>query len=52
MKNVLIIDTSILCVWLKIPGMDTCGPDHDKWNFTRVDEKIQSEEVDISSGFR
>jgi hypothetical protein len=45
-KNVLIIDTSILCVWLKIPGMDTCGPDRDRWDFTRVDEKIQSEEVD------
>ncbi len=32
MKKVLILDTSILCVWLDVPGMDTCGPDDDKWD--------------------
>lgn len=25
MRKILIIDTSILCVWLKVTGMDTCG---------------------------
>jgi len=30
MKKVLIMDTSILCVWLDVPGMATCGPDDDK----------------------
>jgi len=44
MKKVLIIDTSILCIWLKVPGMDDCGPDDDKWNKQRLDEKIQREE--------
>jgi hypothetical protein len=44
MKKVLIIDTSILCVWLEVPGMDDCGQDDDKWNKQRLDEKIQREE--------
>ena len=25
MKKVLVIDTSVLCVWLKVPGKETCG---------------------------
>lgn len=41
--KVLIIDTSILCVWLKIPGKETCGPDNDRWNFDRVNNKIAEE---------
>ena len=24
MKKVLVIDTSVLCVWLKVPGKETC----------------------------
>ena len=43
MKKVLIMDTSILCVWLDVPGMETCGPDKDKWDKARVDEKINTE---------
>jgi hypothetical protein len=39
-KNVLIIDTSILCVWLKVPGMDRCGSDNDPWDFQRIDKEI------------
>ena len=27
MKKVLIIDTSIMCVWLQVPGKETCGKD-------------------------
>lgn len=45
MKRVLIIDTSILCVWLDVPGMGNCGPDHDKWDKRRVDEKIEAEKT-------
>jgi len=41
--KVLIIDTSILCVWLKVRDMDTCGPEADKWDYNRVKEKIDSE---------
>ncbi|MDJ0617215.1 MAG: hypothetical protein QNJ63_10795 [Calothrix sp. MO_192.B10] len=43
MRKVLIIDTSLLCVWLQIPKMENCGSDDDKWDFKRVDEKIKSE---------
>ena len=43
MKKVLIIDTSILCVWLDVPGMGTCGPADDQWDKQRVQEKIQNE---------
>lgn len=43
MKKVLILDTSILCVFLKVPYMDDCGSDHDKWDYKRVAEKIGSE---------
>jgi len=43
-KKVLIIDTSILCVWLDVPGMGTCGSRRDQWNRQRVDQKIQTEQ--------
>lgn len=43
--KVLILDTSILCVHLNIPHMDTCGPDNDKWDAARVAKKIRDEEA-------
>ena len=47
MKKVLIIDTSILCVWLKVPGKETCGtkrsPNHATEIFTG-DEGLKSYE--------
>jgi hypothetical protein len=43
MKRVLVIDTSILCVWLDVPGMENCGPDNDKWDKTRVNAKLAEE---------
>lgn len=43
MKYVLVIDTSILCVWLDVPGMDNCGPNNDKWDKARVEAKINAE---------
>ncbi|QSB03100.1 hypothetical protein JWZ98_09305 [Methylomonas sp. EFPC1] len=46
MRKVLILDTSILCVWLNVPGKTDCGPDQDKWDSHRVAEKIQAEEED------
>ncbi len=41
-KQVLIIDTSLLCVWLKIPGMETCGERDNEWNYQRVHLEIQA----------
>ena len=43
MRKVLIIDTSILCVWLKVSKMESCGTDNERWDFSRVDKHIQSE---------
>lgn len=48
MRKVLIIDTSILCVYLKINKMDDCGPSNDKWNYERVSKKIEEEINDNS----
>jgi hypothetical protein len=45
MKKVLIFDTSILCVWLNVPGMGSCGPDQDKWDKARVQRKIEAEQI-------
>jgi hypothetical protein len=43
MKRVLIIDTNIFCIWLDVPGKDTCGPDDNKWNKQRVKQKLDEE---------
>lgn len=49
-RKVLVLDTSILCCWLRIPGKDTAGPDDDKWDFDRIDELLKSE-LKIGSTF-
>lgn len=43
MKKVLVIDTSILCVWLQVPDKDNCGPNDDIWDYARVNRKIERE---------
>lgn len=43
MKKVLIIDTSILCVWLKVPGKETCGTKGQPITFEMVNAKIEAE---------
>lgn len=32
-----------MCVWLKVPGMETCGPDTNRWTYERVVGSIQQE---------
>lgn len=44
MRKVLIIDTSVLCVWLHVDGMESCGPDNDRWTYERVYKKIIEEQ--------
>lgn len=41
MRKVLLIDTSLLCVWLKVPCKETAG--NNKWNFELVNQRIQEE---------
>ncbi|MGI9279502.1 MAG: hypothetical protein ACR2PX_07720 [Endozoicomonas sp.] len=49
-SKVIIFDTSVLCCWLQVPGKDTCGPESDRWNFKRIEQKI-SEELEAGSTF-
>ena len=42
-KKVLIFDTSVLCVWLKVPGKETCGPECKRLNYDYVNAKIEEE---------
>ena len=44
MRDILVIDTSILCVWLDIPGKETCGTADDLWDRTRVARFFEIEE--------
>lgn len=44
-KRVLILDTSVLCCWLRVPGKDEAGPVGDRWNFKRIDELLKAEEL-------
>ena len=43
MRKVLVIDTSVLCVWLKVPGKETCGPSNALVSYKMVSEKIEEE---------
>lgn len=49
MNRVVVIDTSILCVWLGITGKDSCGPDSDRWDRKRVEQKMEQEESGSST---
>ncbi|AFZ23892.1 hypothetical protein Cylst_1614 [Cylindrospermum stagnale PCC 7417] len=44
MRKVLIIDTSILGVYLGVPRKETCGSDDDKWDKQKVDARFLEEE--------
>lgn len=43
MRKVLVIDTSVLCVWLKVLGKETCGPSNALVTYEKVSEKIEEE---------
>ena len=44
MRKVIIIDTSILCVFLRVPKMETCGTQNEQWDATKVQQKLDEEE--------
>lgn len=48
MNKVLVLDTSVLCVWLRVPGKESCGPDANRLTFDLVDKKI-TEEIDAGT---
>ena len=46
MKNkVLIFDTSVLCVWFRVPGKDTCGSGMNLLTYGIVNRKIEEEKA-------
>lgn len=42
MRKIMIIDTSIMCVWLRVPGKETAGKNNE-WNYNNVSEHIDQE---------
>lgn len=43
-KKILILDTSILCCWLKVPGKEEAGPVHDRWDHNRINSLLNLEQ--------
>lgn len=48
-RKVLILDTSVLCCWLRVPGKDTAGPLDDQWTPERIDTLIEQEKQQHST---
>lgn len=42
-NKVLVVDTSIICCWLGVPGKETCGPMTDRWDRRRAEQTITAE---------
>ena len=42
MKKVLILDTSVMCTWLQVPGKETCGKDGNILTHDIVERKIET----------
>ena len=42
-RRVFILDTSVLCCWLMIPGKETAGPVTDRWTHERIDQLLETE---------
>ena len=49
-RKVLILDTSVLCCWLEVPGKETAGPADDPWDHARI-AQLLAEERKIGSTF-
>ena len=43
-RRVLILDTSVLCCWLQVPGKLEAGPVSDRWTFERIDALLAQEQ--------
>lgn len=42
-RKVLILDTSVLCCWLKVPGKEIAGPEDDRWDHARIERLLNQE---------
>lgn len=48
-KRVLILDTSVLCCWLRVPGKEEAGPAHDRWDHARINTLLELERAQNST---
>lgn len=48
-RKILILDTSVLCCWLRIPKMEEAGPLTDRWNHDRIDTLLKEESAQGST---
>ena len=48
-RRVLILDTSVLCCWLQVPGKEETGPVDDRWDQARIDAQLQKERASNST---
>jgi len=42
-KNVLVLDTTVLACWLRVPRRLTCGPEDDRWDYGRINNLLDAE---------
>jgi len=48
-RKVLIIDTSVLCCWLQVPGKEEAGPADDRWDHARIKHLLDAERLEKST---
>lgn len=41
-RKVAIMDTSVMCCWLSVPGCETAGSPPDQWDYNRANQEIIS----------
>ncbi|MDQ7827012.1 MAG: hypothetical protein RDV48_29720 [Candidatus Eremiobacteraeota bacterium] len=44
MRKVIVLDTSVMCAFLEVPGKETCMNGDLRWDRDRVEEYLKSEE--------
>ncbi|ROM97219.1 hypothetical protein [Pseudomonas brassicacearum] len=42
-QRILILDTSVLCCWLQVPGKEEAGPVDDRWHYERISQLLDLE---------
>ena len=48
-RRVLILDTSVLCCWLQVPGKEVAGPVNDRWDHDRINALLEDERAKDST---
>jgi hypothetical protein len=42
-RTIIVIDTSILTVHLRLPGHVSCGPQEDEWDYARIESHLKKQ---------